>query len=585
MREAIKASRDVTKPWEELRRLLIDEYCGRYRPGANDQKARHLNLIRRGVKTHMRSLAYRQPKHDVESDRPELTGHAMALGLTLDAMSRRLNRMEVSRLVLLDALMGPCGIAKTGLRANDDVVKVEGRQYQVGEPYLKRIPFNRYLCDPIATSVEDAGWEGDIYDVPRKRVEQLGIFNPDILARIPSRDSGESGQDFDTDHESTLSSTERFGMVDTIQLIDIALYNPDGTLIVTMPLAEGFDGEGYLRIVEHQGAHRGPYRRLQFETLPDLLYGMPPATDWLEQANAFYAIVSKMIARIEAMKDILFMSRENTTKEAEAVKNADDLEVLQVTDPEVHRETFGGNIPELLEAANVVHEFFNKGANNPDIMNGSGTNTDKATIFSGLQAGAIAGMEDLGQTHEEFQAAVSRDLAELIISDENFQFTAQIPVKGAAPLQIPFRSADVIAAGATITNFNFSIRARSMGYVDPNVRLAQTVALMDTVFKGVEVTMASNGLVNVGGVARTVARITGQDDLEDIINDPILQLMMQNAYSAVPAMPTGPYAGLPGAPNPNAQPPAQPGASPQAVGQSARRQGQPQPPQRQGAPR
>ncbi len=540
-RRAIIASEKAMKPHRALRVENDREYWGRFYPHKrSDDKRRHFNLIDRAVTVLTGHLARRNPLTEVETDDASLDGEAALLSLYIDRLNQRLNRRKISREVLQDALLGPMGIVRSGERVSGELVTIQGRQYDRGAPFLRRVSLDCYGCDMQARVEQEMRFEYEVYPASRTMLLECGLFNPAVIERLPStaearRKWGERQAD---QRAGDLSEWERNELVEEVELIDIALYGDGETYMITMPYEEGFDGD-FLRVTTFDGPDRGPFRKLCFKPINGQLIGLPPVCAWREQADAFYAITEKIVREAEKSKRVIAAALEVPEDEVDMIRDADDMDVVYTTDPAgIATHEFGGIMKDLFPVADMFQGWFNQASNNSDILSGANAGTDKATIYSGMQQNASAGIEDLSDIHEEFESECTRDFAFYGLADPLVKLPMTYRTPGGEFFRVTY---DAQARRGDFDAYRFRIRPRSMQSLNPVQRSAALTQALQTILMAAQVTASTGGYINVGGVAKVQARETDFEDLELIVNDPALQMQQQQIHAMMP----GPAQGVP----------------------------------------
>ena len=553
LRRAVDASNKALQQHRAMRLENFREFHGRFYPTSiADGTRRHLNMIHRFVSVMLPHLAMRNPEHEVRPIRRALAGEAAMLSLLLDYRAKKSKRRKLSRACLMDALLGPKAIVKHGLKVNEDLVKVDGRMYSAGEPYTLRIAYDDYVCDPSARCDEELLWEGHYYRLPRARALESGIFDPAVIERLPGLSEGHTRDGKQTTMSDTaaggLGAEERYGLLDRIELIDIALYDDEATYIVTIPSQESGVGDGdFLRVREWQGYGRGPFIRLEFQPINDQSEGLPPVSVLREQAEAFYAVVNKMVSQAEDGKRVLLASKDAPEDEITEIRDAEDHSIIRVTNPKDYvNADLGGMNESLAELASMLQGWFNTQGNNPDILGGTGTDTDKATIYSGLQANANTMVEDMADAHDEFQSELSAADAFYALEDPYMTQPLEVRVPGGEMFEVVY---DARARQGAYQDFMYEIRPRSTGHVDPAVRSQRLIQHLDTIMHAAEISAATGGYINVPGVAKISARQLDMREVEDVVNDPTITAELDAILANIPmrgqgAMPAGVTPGM-----------------------------------------
>lgn len=284
---------------EPHRRNFTDtviEYGGQHF-GTGDGVRRPINLIAQAGNILVPNLISDVPKHRVRSPIAQLRGEAAMLELALDRVWEDTDALNEVRQAVLDAILGPLGIIRMGMRAGKDFVTVDDNQRApVSEPFCRRISIEDYSCDPAARNRREMRWEAIRYRMPRDEAIESGIFGRDPEDYGAHAKCTDCGNEWDMEHDMVANlpgegmtvcplcgniaefqkeepipnvatreeaadilrdmpnlehkhgaseevgdigkqspGPDRYSLIDTIELWDVFLYTGDGTYTITMP--------------------------------------------------------------------------------------------------------------------------------------------------------------------------------------------------------------------------------------------------------------------------------------------------------------------------------------------------------------
>ena len=530
----IQTSFEVMEPHVQQRQRAMEEFLGsEYGSAEKKKKKRPVNLIAYTVRSLLPLLAFKNPEHDVVPLNSALQGEAASLKLVLDQLAQDMRLVNTSRLCLLDAFVSPFSVAKVGIRAGGDTVKIQGRQYDMGQPYIQHIRFSDYFCDSNAKSADELMWEGHKYRVPKQIAIESGIFNPSMIEKVPSLrfqapGVGEDGGRY-VDN-SAVGDEKRGEMIEMIELMDVAFYDEDTTIIATLAAVEGYQQQ-FLRVEEYQGPEMGPYERLEFMPIPGSSIGLAPAAAIMEQHESLVKIADKVVDQIMRAKRIPVGSR-SAEDDLKAIGNAVDGEMTTVDDVgSVKDLDFGGVSPQALEGFQLLAGMGQQAAGAPDMLAGAGDDSDTATEYQGRMGQAGARVQDMGEVFQGWHDRLAKHMAFYITTDPLIQkgTTARLP--GGEYLNVRY---DAATRKGTYPDFMFKIVHRSMGALDPSVQSKRVVEGIQVLMGAAQASMATGGLVDVASVARVISRNPGSEGLEEVIRDPIVQQAIQARMQAAP---------------------------------------------------
>lgn len=528
------------------RRSVQNEYAGRFSYG-NDNKPRHLNLVNKTAQTFIRHIAFNAPEHQVETDFAELHGDASLLSMFLDRHARITNRAMVSRMVLQDAFFGPKGFGAVMLKGGTGLVKCSDKTNASGSIVYKRIGFNDYVCDPAHDDPSEIQWEGFFYAVNRASAIESGLFDPAIegVPLMQAANCGSWSDDRLRDTWGGIPSDDRQALYDRIPLLDVFIYDDDQTWVVT--LSGEIDGaDDFLRVEQYNGPGRSPLIPLEFDPFGDHPHGVAPASQWMESADAFNTIVSKMVRQTDRIRNLLLSRRGLSEDELESVRSAPDGEHVEVDDPSAHASVSIGLVsPELPIMARFMQDAHNQSGNGADVLSGTAKGKPSATQYSGDLAQANAILEDYGNAHDAYESEVSSRVAFYGLHDPTFTMPVTFRHPGAAPVQLAYPPG---VQRGDYEAFRFRIIPRSMERLDPAVKSMRTLQIVDVIMKGAQVAaatamMAPGGLIDVTGLARQFGNESGMRGLEQVVRDPVLMMQAAQMRQALPPKQIGTPAG------------------------------------------
>jgi len=534
--EAIDDAKANARPFIEHGNQSHAEALGRFYQ-KDDGKVRPLNLMDRSATTMIAHLAHRNPGHEVRAKSQLLKGEAKIRELLLDHISDELDRLRLTRMQLMRAFFYPMAVMKIGIRAGDDMVKINDRMYSPGQPYILPIDFTDHLADPRARCRAEMAWEGHRYRVPRFEAAECGLFDRDTIMSLPAvGDSDRSDQ----------PSSEFIGkaqglssdMLEEIELIDVCFYHDGGSEIVTIS-AERTDK--YLRQTSFEGPDRGPYEWLEFHPQPNQLYGQSIASKLREQHDTMVRVSAKSVDQIERSMRILAANR-GQKDDLETVGKSIDGALVEVDDIDgLKNFDVGGIMPDLAPFMQMVQSWGNTQYVNFEVAAGQEGGTDKATIYQGIQAAMNVMIGDLQNTHEEHESRVSRQLLWYLDTDPLIQKTMSMRMPGGEYIDVVY---DAQTKRGDFEDFSVKVKYGSMVRQDPQVKAQNLLKLIEIGMQSIQVTLATGGAWNSQAVMRIAARELDMDDeLSEIIQDPMLIQMMMQRMQVVPQQGQGQIAG------------------------------------------
>jgi hypothetical protein len=522
MYDAVRGCDAVYDPHRKFYTEALKETTGRFY-NIDDKQQRPLNLLARNLLTLQAHLAHRNPGHEVTTDMLPLRGEAQIRALVLDEISDEIDRLRITRIQLLRALCAPMAVTKVGLRAASDMVKINGRLFNPGQPYILPIDPSDHLVDHQARCRDELTWEGHRYWVPRMMALESGLFDNWIIERLPGIQDGSTRQG---SRESEIGKGGRGSRddqaVEMIELMDFVFYDDYGSVTTTLPAEDGSSSEWLLE-EEFQGPMRGPYEWLEFLPLPNQLFGLPPVALWRESSDAANKLFTKMMAQILRTKRIVVGNRESGD-DLETIATAEDGDTKEVDDVDSLKNIdFGGLSPDFSPFAQTLMGMSNMQYANVDVAAGQSGGTDKATIYQGMQANANVIIDDLQHTHEQYESRISRQLHWYLDTDPLIQKNMTMRLEGGEFIQVVY---DAKTKRGQYEDFTVKIKYGSMLRQDPQVKAQNLLKLLGVAMQAVQVQLQTGGAFNAGAAIRLAARHLGYEEADEMVNDPMLQQML-----------------------------------------------------------
>lgn len=495
-----------------------------------------VNLTFRGANVLVAHLAANDPKHAVKARRAELSGDALLHSLRLDYLNDDLRRVEISRQGLLNCLLRGRTVKRVGLRSGSDMLKMNGREYDPGQPYIKVVPNHRHGYDWTAESRQMMQWEFERYVVSRERALAAGIFRPGILKQMKSvaeatDEARKTSRLFAGD-----APKEEHYLEDMVELMDFFLYDPDGPwYMLTLP-ADPEEAGDYLRVQTIDPIQEGVFIWEEFYPESEGV----GAISWAQMSRMQEALctrlANKVVEQAEHIKHIIFTALNTSDEEIQAAKNAKNFDVLRVADPSAWSSVDIGAISKDVQAMlGVVMQWWNVQAGQIDQLSGQSDSEKTATQFSGEAANASTIMSHLKRVHLEHEERCSRALAQHVMNDPRPALSIAAQVSKDEIVQLPYSPLEM---SGRLNDFEFKIRPTSMPAQDPAVLLRRVI----------EFVQIAAGLqqLDARAAARKIGEIGGIEDLNELVPDPVADYEMATALNTLQGLPPPPPPGAPG---------------------------------------
>jgi hypothetical protein len=501
----------------------IKEYAGDPSCGP-----RPLNIVERAIDLFVAHLAAANPQNDVRTERLELRAEALTLGLKLNHLGDEIRRKDTSELVILDALTSGQGIARVGIRTGADVVNIQGRPYNLGQPYERWVSIDDWGIDPNARRADEIMCEWERVRVPRYVAEDSGIYDKKVLDKLSKLTSG------DGERAEELSKDELVDdCYDLLEFYDVAIYDEDVIHMVTLPCKMPGTDVKFLRSNVWEGPETGPFHRLIPWPQLDSPFGKSLAEKLRQNNEDLNAVAHKAVDQMKRAKRVV-VGQKNHADDLDTVKESKDADYLALDNPEsVKTIEQGGLVSEIFNVIGMLQAYGNLQVVNMDLLAGL-SDSETATEDSGNRAAALLIVGKLQRKHVDFENGVTKHLAwyEIYNPLANSVMSHRLP--GGELIEVAYTAEQ---REGDFLDYSFKIHYTSMNPQDPNVRvrrLVETVMLLGKL---------APGSVDPAAAARLIGREAGIEELDEVILDPAFQAIRQAQYAGVPQLSQGQPAG------------------------------------------
>lgn len=539
LKDAIGEYEALMQGPRKVRVSAFAEYLGRHYTGSfSDEKKRPLNPLRRTVTSLSALLAAKSPVFDVSTTIPPLRVEARIWADMMNRKAKELDFRRYLKVAVKDAILSPRSVWRTGIRAGSDVLGVFGRENNVGDWYLRRVDFDRHLHDPQATDKDSIAWEGEIVSVPKALVLASGLYDNSIVEKIPAHAAASPTRQ---QQVAELSGKRRTNtgddIIELIDLYEVFFYDLMGdgaTIKVVMPV--DYETDRFLSIDEYEGPTKGPYHWLQYDEIPDNILGFSIAAQMLEQHEAAGQMYAKLQAQAQASRSKAVYGENVPKADIDAVESDDEAPV-RMQDPNAAKVLNLSVIsPELMAIAERFAEIANQMGRNPEMLTGTGSDAGTATEFSGLMGMAQSQLQDLQESTEAWIESIARDLLWHLMIDPRVNYQTRLRLPTGRNIEVQFTPEQ---KEGEFEDYALKIKPGSAAYVDKAIQGRQLIDVLAQAPALLQLTMLSQGQINGIKALELALRRFGEDEADQIINDPemLMETMMRMAaYGQMPGM-------------------------------------------------
>lgn len=528
---------------------FLSAYAGPYYDKVEGQTGTAaINLIFNAVRVLVPTMVMNFPKHKIETPYLAVRQYAELLSLALDQHDMKIDIRNTYRRVIVDAIF-TLGILKTGLAQSDSVYALDDlTRVDPGTVYTEAVDFDNFVVDPACRDhmFRDATFMGDRITVPRKMLLDSGLYNNDLITRLPR--AGASGDSAEQHRAKSLSmdnidESENAALEDDVEIAEI--WVPSANAMVTVPGAKDVSFDDYLRVDDYYGVKEGPYTFLSLTPpMPGNPLPVPMVGIWHDLHVLANRMAKKIIEQAERQKDIVFYKRAGVD-DAQQARDAGDGEAVACDDPEsIVVKSFGGQQNSNETQLNNLEGWFNMMAGNPAQVGGQNIEAKSATAANLLQQNAGVGLEDMKDMVYQMAASEARKRAWYFHTDPLMQVPLVRRQQAQTPVQVPtgqwlmtptMQDVQVVLTPEVrrgdFIDFVFQIEPESMGRIDSKVRLQQAQAFCQQIMPAVMAAAQIAAQLMIPFDAKSLlirmAKEMGITWLDEVLYDPQFQAQMQ----------------------------------------------------------
>lgn len=553
--EAVQVGFKRASNFRRARLLFLRNYVGQYFDRDRGEiGSEPLNLIFNAVRIIVPNMVMNLPKYGVRSDYLPYREYAELLGLGLDYNAKEINLRDTLRRWVVDAIF--CmGVLKTGLCESGRAVQFDGTDtIDPGTIYTEIVDLDDFTFAPETKRFDRAAWIGDRIRVPRQQILDSGLYNNDLIMRLPSsRTEVEDG----TEKLSRrgVNHNEDIEMLDCIDLVEAWVRDADA--IVTVPGSKStFDD--YLRVAEYYGPKEGPYTFLAFTPpVPNNPFPVAPVGIWNDLHILSNNMAKKIVEQADRQKDIVGY-RPNAADDAQEVVDSRDGDAIKMDDPEgVKTFSFGGQQKSNEAHLQQLMLWFNMMSGNTEALGGLRENSATATQANILQANQSIGIEDMRDLVYVGGGEEARKRAWYLHTDplielpliRRRQKPASFGMDQMTGQQVMIAPAEAVDEQIILTpearqgdflDFHFEIQPKSMSRLDPHLRLQRA---MEFAIKIIPAAATAAQICMQMGVPfsfqKFVVRMAKEADIEwmdEVFLDPEFQMQMMQQVLMTPGL-------------------------------------------------
>ncbi len=478
IQEVVKSGFRRMEIYRRTRAMFVKAYVGQYYTkeyGITGEQP--INLLFSAIRSIVPTIVSKNPRNKVVTDHLSFSEYAELQSLALDKIAHRVKLKELLRSWVVSAMFG-LGIVKIGISAEGNCILVDDQLIDPGDIYVSLVDLDDFVIDPLCKSITESSFLGNVTSIPRQYLLDNDLYNHDLVIKIPSATVLQG------DIRATAElSRERGGVFEMKDLQDIVnvveLWIPDADALVTIPDPREITFNEYIGITDYYGPKTGPYRFLSF-TPPVESNPMPiaPVSQYYDLHVAANRTFVKILDQAENQKDIL-LYRPSHADTAQDILDARNNEAVASDDPKsAVTVSFGGQNKGNEQMLAQLQVWFNYMSGNPDQISGAASEAETATQANILQSNAAVSIEDARDLLYEGTAGISHDCAWYLHHDPLLDMVLARRKPGRETEQVVLTPEQRLG---DVEDFIYTIVAKSMSHIDPNVIAKRTMEYMTNV--------------------------------------------------------------------------------------------------------
>jgi len=519
LKTAIDQSYRELRPFRRHSYDAMQMYAGRYYGGdttyANSHRRKQtpLNLLQLTVDIYVQSIAPVIPRFLARSKVAGLKRQSSLLDMALNHVADEINLQKEFQNVVMNAMFSQ-GIMKVGTAAVDKGTIIDATQ-----PFAVNVSLDDWVVDFSARNYEEARFAGNQYRMSWDIFHESGLYK--------NTDKVKAYEEYDDDEYAlkNLSGYRQYSETyrRSVELIDVWL--PEDNLVVTIPAKES---PVPLRVVEWEGVEQGPYHLLSFAPLPDNIMPVAPAQSWRDISELANDLMIKVANQSRRQKNVTAYGV-GASEDAKRIKNANDGDMIGVTDPsKVAEMRMGGADPATQAALLQLRDWNSYQAGNIDLIGGLAAQSQTLGQDQLLGQSASKRLEIMRQRFWTFAEGVGKAIANELWYDPLIDLPLVKRTKNIG-IEIPVRFNEDAKEGDFL-DYNIAIDPYSTTHMSPPERMNMLMTMLSQViFPSLPFLQQQGGQLHMPELLDILSRYSDMPEIEKLVQfqDPEADLQQE----------------------------------------------------------
>jgi hypothetical protein len=564
MARTARAAFRFVEPFAMVAESLKDEFLGSYY-GGQDPYKRPFNQIHDHARVLLPSLVSRNPVIHVSPKRnttkilAEL--HKMELEHALDEMQY----WQTARKIATDAFFS-IGIAYCGVADSGYEVYRDGQYHREYEPFVDWVSLTDFGVDPVARNPDEAQHfvRRGLYRISTLLDMEEFAGYEDALRTLPrytdgygetdSRDIGNPLSRMEADEDGDWVYLTEMFFTRTREIQTLAASKEHYNDAIPMDLGR--------REWNGPDDPTGPYDFLGFSWLPDTFFPAAPAAIAYDMHKLLNQLGEKVANQIRRSKNLV-VGPDDSRDDMETIRDAEDLDVLNLGDPNAIKSILVGHPnPDALAIIQWMRQISGEQQGLAEQVQDSGGDRMTATQATFIQGARNVRTTDMQGQTDDFHTRIMRRFSWWLwnnpLPSKSLMYRVMAPGVPGGAVEIPVQITPEMRDGDWI-DYALEIRPFSSGAPDePMVRFTKLQQWMQNVVApAVQLHQATGGAFNADAVIMESGALAGFEHPERFWNADMARMMVEQTMGAATGpLPStlqasagaGPQGGIPGSP-------------------------------------
>ena len=531
LQEADLAGEQRLSEERKTRRSHLDYFAGRwYGKNQGSGLKRPFNRLCHMVNAFASQVVPAKFSAQLSPRRAGLAGEARMLEYLIDNNLEEQNAIDtIFEPAIIDAMFSPWSTIFTGRKPGRRVLEVDAQDVDPGEPFSQFIEFDDGNVDPSAKDIRKVLWMRHKFRVPKSWLLESPAFRDKHKLieslRVFENNGFQAGTSTAVEGMSTSENDRRDALMETVELLNFAIYDHGRIYEVTIPPKDHGPAE-FLRYEPYTGADGGPYDLLAYHRVPGNLPGLSPAAIIRDIAEDVDTLARKASEQAQNSKKVLGY-QDGFQEDAESIAGSEDAASVKLKDPS-KVQVYDLNMVQrdMVQMLSVLDGGYQDLAGNPNLLAGTSELSNTLGQDEILNARAGARVGKMSEKVVRLASTVVRKWAYEYQQNPIGEWPTQVTIPGVGPMDVTYSAA---TRRGTHADFTYGVRLVSSPNANPDMQarrvneFLQVIGNMMPMFLPNPMT-GMPPMFKLRGVVTQLAPKYGIENPDEMINDIELEI-------------------------------------------------------------